>query len=471
MGFVVSMPLQMAGTWAASCCGSVCFSLVANSCKGIGSSFSTRLSYALLLLFNSMLSWVMLTDWAMRKLSLVTRWHCEGVECGFFAVYKVNFALALFHLLLGALLLGVHSTANPRARLQNGLWSAKILCYLGLLLASFMIPDGFYVWFSRYVSVACGFLFLVMGLILLVDFAHEWAEKCIEHVENEDEHSQAWKTMLISGTAIMYLGSVVMTVLMYVFFCSSGCSMNQAAVSINLVLSIAITAMSISPKVQEYNPNCGLAQSAMVSVYCTYLTISACSSEPDDRLCNPLVRSRGTRTASIVLGAIFTFIAIAYTTTRAAANSAFTTGGSIKISGDESGYADNEASIVTKQPSARNEMRMQAIREAVAVGTLPESALHDQSWLYDDDSDADEERVATKYNYSLFHLIFFLATQWIAVLLTMNVQQDDFGDFVPVGRTYFYSWVKIVSAWVCYGIYGWSLVAPMLFPDRFGYDV
>ena len=59
----------------------------------------------------------------------------------------------------------------------------------------------------------------------------------------------------------------------------------------------------------------------MVAIYCAYLTMSAVSMEPDDRQCNPILRARGTRTVSIVLGAIVTLLTIAYTTTRAATQS------------------------------------------------------------------------------------------------------------------------------------------------------
>lgn len=459
------MPLQMAGTAAASCCGSMFSALVCKSFKTIGSSFSTRLSYAVLFLVNALLSWVMLTDFARRQLERLSKYQCEGVECGFFAVHRINFALGILHLALCFLLMGVHSTTNPRSKVQNSYWAPKLLTWALLIVLSFLIPDGFYIWWSKYISVIAGAVFLLIGLVLLVDFAHESAETCIEHVEMEDEYSSVWKTILISGTGLMYVGTIVMTVIIYVYFCGNGCSMNQAAATVNLILAIIVTVLSLNPTIQEYNPNCGLAQAAIVAVYCTYLTLSACASEPDDKQCNPLIRNRGTRTASVVMGAIFTLVTIAYTTTRAAANSAFNGsngGGSIAINYDE---PRDEETFITQEPG-RNDMRMQAIREAVAAGSLPESALQDQSWLYDED-DEDEERAATKYNYALFHIIFFLATQWLAVLLTMNVQQDDFGDFVPVGRTYFYSWVKIVSAWICYGIYGWSLLAPVLMPERF----
>lgn len=405
---------------------------------------------------------------------------CEGKECnGFVAVHRINFALGLFHVALALLLSGVHSSRNPRAGLQNGYWGPKIVAWLVLIILTFFIPESFFIFWGNHFAMIFSFIFVLIGLVLLVDFAHSWAELCVEHAEHAEFSNTSgmniWKYILVGSTIGMYIGSIILTVLMYVFFAGSGCSMNQAAISINLVLIIIISVMSIHPLVQEYNPQAGLAQSAMVSVYCAYLTMSAVASEPDDRHCNPLVRSRGTRTASIVLGALFTFLAIAYTTTRAATRSASI--GKTGNRGEEyeplaASGGPSQHSMVTSEPS-RATMRAEALRAAVESGALPASALNDSEWNQDGDSDDDEdydgddEKSTTKYNYTMFHLIFFLATQWTATLLTMNVEKDSIGDFAPVGRTYFSAWVKIVSAWICFTLYGWTLLAPVLFPDRF----
>lgn len=236
---------------------------------------------------------------------------------------------------------------------------------------------------------------------------------------------------------------------------------------INLVVFLITSFVSVQPVVQEANPRAGLAQAAMVTAYCTYLTMSAVSMEPDDNSCNPLIRARGTRTATIVLGAIVTMATIAYTTTRAA-----TQGIALGSKGGH-GYSavgtdDNEHGLVTQQPTARREMRAEVLRRAVASGSLPASALdEDSDDESDDGQDRDDERGSTQYNYSLFHVIFFLATTWVATLLTQNLDPDTVDDFAPVGRTYWASWVKIISAWVCYAIYLWTLVAPVVLPDRF----
>jgi serine incorporator 1/3 len=199
--------------------------------------------------------------------------------------------------------------------------------------------------------------------------------------------------------------------------------------------------------------------------------------EPDDQHCNPLVRATGTRRASVILGAIVTFVTCAYTTTRAA------TYGLALGSGKKAGYSpvDTEEGgshgLVDTQPESRKALRQEALKRAVAEGVLPASALDDDSDDEDNGTSGhaknDDEKHGTQYNYALFHFIFLLATAWVATLLTSTIGSDknrDLGEgFVPVGRTYWASWVKIVSSWVCYGIFGWTLVAPVALPDRFEY--
>jgi hypothetical protein len=246
---------------------------------------------------------------------------------------------------------------------------------------------------------------------------------------------------------------------------------------VNFILLIGISAMSIHPSIQASNPRAGLAQAATVAIYCTYLTFSAVAMEPDDKSCNPLVRATGTRTASVVIGAIVTFVTCAYTTTRAAtyglALGGGKSGGYSALNTEEYGH-----DLVSTQPESRRELRAEALRRAVESGALPASALDDSDDEDDEDDSRkhknDDEKQQTQYNYTLFHFIFMLATAWIATLLTQYIGSDkpldEQGDFIPVGRTYWASWVKIISAWVCYGIFGWTLGAPLLMPDRFDYS-
>lgn len=424
-----------------------------------------------MLLINSIVAWIMLTPWAIEKLQHLmldyVKINCPNGECyGWLAVHRINFALGVFHLILAGLLFGVASSKEPRAAIQNGYWGPKVIAWVAFVVMSFLIPDEFFMFWGNYIALIGAMLFLLLGLVLLVDLAHGWAEYCLAQIEDTD--SKLWRTVLIGSTLGMYAASLAMTIVQYIFFAKSGCSMNQAVITINLLFWIIISVISVNPTIQEHNPKAGLAQAAMVAVYCTYLTMSAVSMEPDDKQCNPLLRGRATRRTSVVVGAIVTMLTIAYTTTRAATQNLGLGGGnSIRLPDDD------EHDLVTQQPNSRREMRAEALRRAVEEGSLPADALLSD----DDDSDSgnaahDDERNRTQYNYSMFHVIFFLATTWVSLLLTLShetvVQPNS--DFASVGRTYAASWIKIVSAWLCYGIYAWSMVAPVVLPERFAFS-
>lgn len=87
--------------------------------------------------------------------------------------------------------------------------------------------------------------------------------------------------------------------------------------------------------------------------------------------CNPFRSgaASGTRTSALVLGAALTFIAIAYSTTRAATQSRALVGkkrhGEIQLSDDRN---DHEVSIVNSQPSRTETPRYQALLAAVEAG-------------------------------------------------------------------------------------------------------
>lgn len=181
----------------------------------------------------------MLTDWAVKKLQHVVLDYvtidCGGSACfGFAAVHRVNFALGVFHCMLAVLLLGVNNSRDKRAPIQNGFWGPKVVAWLALIVVSFLIPNRFFEVWGSYVALAGAILFLLLGLVLLVDLAHTFAEYCIEKIEDTD--SGLWRGILIGSTLSMYLGSIAMTIVMYIFFAKSGCGMNQAAITVSLPL-------------------------------------------------------------------------------------------------------------------------------------------------------------------------------------------------------------------------------------------
>lgn len=157
--------------------------------------------------------------------------------------------------------------------------------------------------------------------------------------------------------------------------------MNQFFISFNLILSIIVTVISVNPAVQEVNPKSGLAQSGMVVAYTAYLVTSAIANHDDEKgggSCNPLQeRAASARNGMIVLGAIFTFLAIAYSTSRAATQSFNLIGngkkgnsgggdyGPISLGGEESGLG-----TISEQPTGEISLRTRAIMAAIAAGQV-----------------------------------------------------------------------------------------------------
>lgn len=80
-----------------------------------------------------------------------------------------------------------------------------------------------------------------------------------------------------------------------------------------------------------------------------------------------------------------------------------------------------------------------------------------------DGSAMDEFQLVT-YSYSFFHLIFALASMYIAMLMTGWGTGAEERDLIDVGWTSV--WVKVVAQWMTVAIYAWTMAAPLLFPDR-----
>ncbi|KIJ52532.1 hypothetical protein M422DRAFT_223091 [Sphaerobolus stellatus SS14] len=492
MGILLSLPLAgVIGTVGSSClaglaffCTSKAASLFCKSCN-CNSSIATRVGFAFIFCLNSLLAWIMKTPFIVQQIEKLTfdyiKIECSGGGCyGLLAVHRICFALALFHGLLAASLIGVQDTRTKRAAIQNGWWGPKVLLWFILVALSFVIPNPFFIFWGNYVSLVGATIFILVGLVLLVDFAHTWSETCLEKWETSD--SNLWQYILIGSTVGMYIAAITMTGILYGFFASDGCTMNRFFISFNLALCIVITIISILPAVQEANPRSGLAQSSMVAVYCTYLTMSAVGNHSNaaSAICkNPLHGSASaTRVTTAVIGAVFTFLTIAYSTSRAATQSRALVGrrkGAIQLPTE--GDHEEGVSLITSQPSRTENPRYQALLAAVEAGAIPESALHEEQDEDDEDDgptgeERDDERTGTKYNYSWFHVIFIMGTMYVAMLLTdWNVLKEE-GEGKNheffIGRSRPAMWMRIVSSWVCMFIYIWSLVAPVIMPDRFG---
>jgi hypothetical protein len=147
---------------------------------------------------------------------------------------------------MAAMMIGVKSSKDGRSFIQDGLWFFKFVFIVGVGIAAFFIPNEFFIGYG-YIALGGAAIFIVIQLILLVDFAHTWNEKWV--AAYDESQSRLWAALLLGSTVTMYLASLIATILMYVYLQGASCGLNTTFISINLILCAVFSLFSINPRV------------------------------------------------------------------------------------------------------------------------------------------------------------------------------------------------------------------------------
>jgi len=473
---------SMLGCVAASCASCVCQS-VSSAC-GKAAKKSTlfgRILYAIILLLASISSYLLknLPTWVdnSKYLSWIPGFHgCspanstifsnllketfntpnvnvpEELCYGVMSVYRVSFALAVFHFILMIVMFNVKTKGDKRHSFQHSWWSIKLIFVVGLMIASFFIPNVAFVPYGWIALIGSG-IFILIQLVLLIDFAHSWTENWVEKFE--ETQSRCWAGLLIGSTILLFVVSATLTILMYIFWIENPqvCWMNPMFITINFIACFCLSISSIHPKVQEKNPKVGLLQAAVVSTYTTYLVWSALSSEPDNMKCSSFPLGSGDH-VSLFTGVAFTFLALIYSALRVSSSGDDVLGVSRK---------QQKETLLSAVPSDDEE------EGKTADGKKTEKAKEEEPEESESES-AEDDPVG--YNYSFFHFTFMLASMYVGMVLTnWDLVSPANKEGVPenailVDQGMAAVWVKMVSSWITLVLYLWSIIAPIIFPDR-----
>ncbi|CAI9568738.1 unnamed protein product [Staurois parvus] len=429
------------------CSSATC--ILCRCCPSTGNSTVTRLIYAFLMLLGTFLSCLMLTPGISDQLKKIPGFCVNGyVDCdvlvGYKAVYRVSFAMTIFFLVFAVLMIGVKTSKDPRAAIHNGFWFFKVLAIVGIMVGAFYIPEGPFTrtWFVF--GAAGAFSFILIQLVLLVDFAHSWNESWV--VRMEEGNSKCWYAVLLSVTGLLYIASIIFFALLFVFYTvPGGCAENKFFISFNMILCFIVSVISILPKVQEGQPRSGLLQSSVISLYTVYLTWSAISNEPD-RICNPslmtilnkitaptLSPQNGTipwwDTQSII-GLILFVLCLLYSSIRNSTNSQVN---KLTLSGNDTPMLDDTVGNGSDGEDVE-------VRRVV-----------------------DNEKDGVQYSYFFFHFMLCLASLYIMMTLTNWYRIFNLNTITSKWPAV---WVKITSSWVCLLLYTWTLIAPVVCPNR-----
>uniref|UniRef100_A0A1A8CUN6 Serine incorporator 2 n=1 Tax=Nothobranchius kadleci TaxID=1051664 RepID=A0A1A8CUN6_NOTKA len=445
----------------ASCASCLCGSascLLSSCCPSTYNSTISRLAFSFFLLLGTLVSIVMILPGMEEHLKKIPGFCLGGssipgiqnhVNCdvvvGYKSVYRMCFAMACFFFLFSIIMVRVRSSKDPRAAIQNGFWFFKFLALVGLTVGAFFIPDGTFntVWY--YFGVVGSFMFIIIQLILLVDFAHSWNQSWLEKAENGN--TKCWFAALLSFTFIHYALALAAVVLFYLFYTlPDDCTEHKVFISLNFIFCIVVSVVSILPKVQEAQPTSGLLQASLISLYTMYLTWSAMTNNPN-RQCNPSLLSLVQPTsptpapgptqapghvqwwdAQSIVGLLIFLFCTLYASIRSSNNAQVN-----KLMQTEEGQG-----LTAEDESAVGE---DGVRRAV-----------------------DNEEEAVTYSYSFFHFSLFLASLYIMMTLTNWYRPDT--AYEAMQTTIPAVWVKICSSWIGLALYLWTLVAPLVLTDR-----
>jgi len=462
MGGILSLT-SLACCFTSTACTAGC--ALCPSCKN---STGSRIMYGLLLLLTVVLSCLMLApgvqDWLTKvpfceeSPTLTSQFLAKigdvgitnvKIKCddavGYLAVYRICFIVTLFFLFMSVLMIGVRNSRDPRAGIQNGFWGIKYLIIIAGCIGAFFIPHGGFGPTWMYFGMMGGFLFIIIQLVLIIDFAHSWAESWMEHHKNSND--QSWFYALLSVTGLFYLATLVTVILSYSYYTGDvvgQCKLHEFFITFNMILCTILSVTSVHPRVQENLPSSGLLQSSFVSLYMMYLTWSAMSNQPDpncklDLAARVFGNSSARAVASgedtsvpsmdtaSIIGLVVWFCCVLY-----ASISSSTTGQAARIT----------------------------MTDTVNL-TDPEGAEEGEG-----EAGGDNEAGAVSYSWSLFHLMFALATLYVMMTLTNWYAPGKDVNIGTISANMSAVWVKIISSWLCFVIYMWTLIAPLVLPER-----
>ncbi|GIX81493.1 serine incorporator 1 [Caerostris extrusa] len=276
-----------------------------------------------------------------------------------------------------------------------------------------------------------GFLFILIQLVLIIDFAHGWTERWLENYE--ETQSKGWYCALIFFTLLHYVLSIAAAVLLFIYYTQALIYYPDLIkicknIIFNLICCIILSIVSVLPKVQDALPKSGLLQSSVVMLYVMYLTWSSLN---NSHTCRPaFLQKAHTFDAQSIVTLVIWFICVLYSSIRTASNSQVS-----KLTMSEKILVQDGDSDLGKG-----------------------DAESGKAW--------DNEDSEVVYSWSFFHFMFALASLYVMMTLTNWYDPVSSVPGQEAATNQASMWVKIISSWLCILLYLWSLIAPLVLKDR-----
>lgn len=365
---------------------------------------------------------------------LVDKFPAEMLNCpdasggsssclGASSIIRMSFALTVFHLFMFVVVITRNKVA---AAFHDGCWLTKILLVAGVFTGSMWINNSFMVTYmnlSKYVST----VFLIYQALLMLLVSYKINDTLVSNFNKDPTSCSKWILILVSA---FFLSATVYTLIKQ--YKDFSCGSNTF---IMIISTVAVIAMHVLVFFKP-RPDASILTSSIASVYILYLQWSALSSDQNSQ-CNPNLNQGSNVFWQIFLGLFVTFVSLGMS------------GATIKSEDepehDKEKEAESDDEDTKTKPILDENQRASQKKHKLAESHV--FAISNATIIFQ-----------VTMIFSAIYLAM-LCTNWGSVTVFDNTT-----DFFQHSQGSF--WLKIVAQWFTIGIFLFSLVGPMLFPNR-----
>ncbi|CAG2236607.1 unnamed protein product [Mytilus edulis] len=353
-----------------------------------------------------------------------------GANCGrltgYKAVYRLCFGMVVYSFIMFITTLCVSSSAQCRGAWHNGFWLWKFLLLVGCCAGGFFVPSEYSIYWM-YFGMVGGFIFILLQLILLVDFSHSWNANWTGLKKNK-------KSMVgycDNKNNSLLQASIISTYVMYLTWSALS---SEPPEEITMILETVRT--RVLESMRQIDPSSTGSPPSDNEL----LRKMDHASGPQDSfhvmtnttkiMCRPEPSFAYSEMVSAYAGLVITFIMAVYASLTSSKESH-------KL-GIRRGSREN-----ILEPRHEN------------CSCCPVSIRHNPTEKGGQPVTYNENN-GTSYNYAFFHFVFCLASLYVMMQLT-NWYRPAESDINKFGLNWSAVWVKMGSSWTCVIVYLWVL--------------
>jgi hypothetical protein len=350
------------------------------------------------------------------------------------AVYRISLGLALFFFI---------------AVLLSFKWKTpSIILAFPIVFAALCLPIS---WIEYYPQVSQYFalIFLVLQVLVFLDFAHRW---------NENWRDAGYTTGLLIVTALLYVLSIISWILLYKYFDVSDTAV--AFISLTIVLSVGFTLLSVS----SWSEFGSILPSSIVTLYCSFLLFTALYNLSSISVSSSIWLS--------VLSTILAAASILYASWNVSRQYNFF-GVPHHVPTDLEMRANNRYNP-SSQPQTHLQESFTRSSPSPAVVLPSSNSTNSESSSSSLQQNLNQNQTQTEFanlyleenprKCTYFYLILCLSSIYMGVMLcdwSTNLSDTFSSSSSSAGF-----WINMTTQWITISLYTWTLVAPKCCPNR-----